>query len=139
MIKQFLKFVLAGIAAAGANFAVYNVLLLAFSGWQWAYSYVLAQLISYFVSILVTFLLSRRFVFTSPEERSVHWIKALLRMIAVYSFTGIVINSLLSVLWVELLGIPKELVSILNDMTAGPINFLLNKFWAFREKKTKVY
>ena len=135
MLKQFLKFIVAGVAAAAANFAVYNLLLWAFSGWRWEYTYVLAQLISYFISILVTFALSRRFVFNSPEERQVHWFKALLRMIAVYSFTGIVLNSMLSVLWVEVLLIPKTMVSILNDITAGPVNFLMNKFWAFREKK----
>lgn len=137
MTKQFLKFVLAGIAAAAVNFAVYNLALLAFDllGWRWEYTYLVAQLIGFYLSVLATFLLCRRFVFTTPAERSVPWPRALLRMYLVYSFTGIVINSLLSVLWVRVLGVPRELVSILNDICAGPINFLLNKFWSFGSKK----
>lgn len=138
MVKQFLKFILVGIVSAFVNFLVYNLTLLGLDIFAWQYSYLVAQLVGFYISVLATFLLSRRFVFNSSEERSVPWIKALLKMYLVYSFTGVVINSLLSIFWVQVLEIPREAVSILNDACAGPVNFLLNKVWAFGGNKTKV-
>ena len=52
----------------------------------------------------------------------------------VYSVTGIGLSSLLSLLWVHVLGIPKEVVTIINDILCFPVNFLLNKYWAFKKK-----
>lgn len=137
MTKQFLKFILVGAASGFVNFAVYNLALLSLDllAWEWQYGYLIAQLVGFYVSVLATFLLSRRFVFNSPAERAIPWGKALFRMYLVYSFTGVVVNSLLSILWVQVLGIPREAVSILNDVCAGPINFLLNKFWSFGSNK----
>ena len=31
------------------------------------------------------------------------------------------------------LGIPKEFVPVLNDLSAFPVNYMLNKFWSFRK------
>ena len=140
MTKQFLKFMFFGAVSSAANFIVYNLTLLGFDlvQWCWDYNYLVAQVVGFYVSVLVTFLLCRRFVFNSPAEQAVPWLHALVKMYLVYSFTGIVVNSLLSLLWVQVLHIPKEVVSILNDMCAGPINFLLNKFWSFREKSNSM-
>lgn len=138
MTKQFLRFILVGIASGFVNFAVYNLSLLGLDSIGWEYAYLIAQLVGFYISVLATFLLSRRLVFNTPAERAVPWAKALLRMYLVYSFTGVVVNSLLSILWTQVLGIPRQAVSILNDCCAGPVNFLLNKFWSFGGKKTKV-
>ena len=37
-------------------------------------------------------------------------------------------------LWVHVFSIPKEVVTILNDILCFPVNFLLNKYWSFRKK-----
>ena len=55
-------------------------------------------------------------------------------MYVVYSFSGIGLSSLLSLLWVPVLHIPKEVVTLLNDTLCFPVNFLLNKYWSFRNK-----
>ena len=42
-------------------------------------------------------------------------------------------SSLLSLLWVCVFRIPKEIVTILNDTLCFPVNFLLNKYWSFKK------
>ena len=84
---------------------------------------------------LWSFLLSRKFVFTSAAERAVPWHRALIKMYVVYGITGVGLSTLLAVLWVRVLHIPKEIVTLINDILCFPITFLLNKYWAFAKKK----
>ena len=48
-----------------------------------------------------------------------------------------VLGFLLSLLWLRVLGIPKQLATILNDFVSFPVSFLLNKFWAFSPGTSK--
>ena len=50
-----------------------------------------------------------------------------------HTFGGF-LNSLLSILWVEVVGIPKLAAPIFNLLISVPLNFILNKFWAFKKK-----
>ena len=52
-----------------------------------------------------------------------------------YGFTGIVLNNILSYLWIEKLGISKYIAPLFNLVLSVPLNFIINKFWAFRTKK----
>lgn len=136
MLKQFLGFAAVGITGAGVNFIIYNFLLRLFEllSILGKHNYIFALLISFSLSILWCFVFSRRFVFNSVDESSVPWHRALLRMYLSYAFTGILFNVFMSVLWVDVLGVPKPLVSLVNDTLAAPVNFLLIKFWSFGKK-----
>lgn len=48
---------------------------------------------------------------------------------------SIFLNSALSVLWVQAVGVPKIIAPIINLVINVPVNFLLNKFWAFGKCK----
>ena len=135
LVRQFMKFAAVGISSSVVNFLVFNGVL-----WllrrldlfpQW--DYLLALLIGFIFSVLWVFCLSRRFVFNSPEERNVPWYSALTKMYITYALTGVGLGTLLSVIWVSFLGIPKEFVPVLNDLSAFPVNYMLNKFWSFRK------
>lgn len=136
MLKQFLGFAAVGVTGAGVNFIIYNFLLRLFESLSilGKHNYIFALLISFSLSILWCFVFSRRFVFNSVDESSVPWYRALLRMYLSYAFTGILFNVFMSVLWVDVLGVPKPLVSLVNDTLAAPVNFLLIKFWSFGKK-----
>ncbi|MBQ9858010.1 MAG: GtrA family protein [Oscillospiraceae bacterium] len=136
MLKQFLGFAAVGVTGAGVNFIIYNFLLRLFESLSilGQHNYIFALLISFSLSILWCFVFSRRFVFNSVDESSVPWYRALLRMYLSYAFTGILFNVFMSVLWVDVLGVPKPLVSLVNDTLAAPVNFLLIKFWSFGKK-----
>ena len=134
-MKQILKCAAVGIGSGAINCLVYNVFLLCFQHFRilQGYDYLLALFMGFLLSVLWSFLMSRKFVFTAPEEQTVVWYQALLRMYVVYSITGVALSSLLSLLWVEVLQIPKQIVSVINDITCFPVTYLLNKYWSFKK------
>ncbi len=68
-------------------------------------------------------------------QDTVPWYTALIKSFIAYSFTGIFMNSLLSFLWVEIAGLSKIIAPIINLVINVPVNFVMNKFWAFRSKR----
>ena len=136
-MKQLLKFAAVGIGSGAVNFLVYNAVLFIFQYCHIfaGFDYMIALVAGFLLSVLWSFLLSRKYVFNTPESRAVAWYEALLKMYIVYSITGIGLNSALSLLWVEVLGIPKQIVTIINDIVGFPVTYLLNKYWSFREKR----
>lgn len=68
------------------------------------------------------------------ESDEIPWPRALFKAYISYAFAGIFLNSVLSFLWVEYLGISKIVSPIINLLVSVPLNFVLNKFWAFRKK-----
>ena len=138
MVRQALKFALVGFSSGVVNFLAYNGALAALRAMELLpkNDYLLALMAGFVLSVLWSFLMSRKFVFTSPEERAVPWYKALIKMYVVYSITGLGLSSLLSLLWVRGLHLPKEIVTVINDIVCFPVTFGLNKFWAFRKSKT---
>lgn len=133
MLLQFVRFLLVGASSSIVNFVAYNLSRMAFRtlGIFGDYCYIPALFFGFMLSVLWAYLLGRRYVFYSEEEKAVPWTQALPRMYLAYGFTGFVLNSLLSLFWVETLGINEAIISVLNDTVAAPVNFLLIKYWSF--------
>ena len=60
--------------------------------------------------------------------------KSLLKVYASYSITGVFLTAILLYIEEELLGIPHYIATLMNLVVTIPINFLLNKFWAYKDK-----
>lgn len=130
---QVLLFGLVGFSSALVNLGVYNLALWglrAISAFS-SFDFLIAQFFGFVISVAWAFFFNRRYVFRTPNAP---WKESLIKVYVVYSVTGIGLSSLLSLLWVHVLGIPKEVVTILNDCLCFPVNFLLNKYWSFRKK-----
>lgn len=91
-----------------------------------------ANTIAFIISVLVSFLLNSKFVFTLEEGQSRNFWKALMKSYLSYGFTGIILNNLLAYLWVNVLGIDKFIAPLISLIIAIPINFIMNKLWAFK-------
>lgn len=130
---QLILFALVGFSSALVNLGVYNLVLwgLRTLGLFAGFDFLVAQFFGFVISVAWAFLLNRRFVFRTPGAP---WKECLLKVYITYSITGIGLSWLLSLLWVRVLHIPKEVVTILNDTVCFPVNFLLNKYWSFRKK-----
>ena len=137
---QFVKFGLVGLSNVVVSYAIYLPVLLFFKkvGWLPNTDYLVAQLIGFFISVLWSFYLNRKFVF-HDEDQHVSWWAALLKTYASYAFTGFFLNSVLSFLWVEVLNWSEFIAPIINLVINVPINFILNKFWAFRKRKKSAH
>ena len=136
MIKQFLKFTLIGASSGVVNFLIYNLALFVLRefGVLPDGDYLVALVAGFVISVFWSFCLNRRFVFNSVEERAVPWYRVLLKLYATYAFTGLVLSGLLSVLWVRVFGIPREVLPVINDTVCFPVTFLISKYWSFKKR-----
>ncbi len=73
-----------------------------------------------------------RFVFEAGKETGGR-AKRFLKMTLCYALTGLVLGPILK-LWLTGLGLPYWLASLLVLVVTVPVNFILNKLWAFRKK-----
>ena len=76
-------------------------------------------------------------MFTLKDGQKRNWFNALIKTYISYAFTGIILAAVLSWLWVDVLGINKFIAPLLNLVISVPVNFVLNKLWAFRSKGEK--
>ena len=129
---QVLLFALVGFSSALVNLGVYNLTLwcLRTLGWLPRFDFLLALLSGFVISVAWAFWFNRRYVFRAPGAP---WKESLIKVYITYSITGIGLSSLLSLLWVSVFHISKEIVTLLNDILCFPVNFLLNKYWSFRK------
>ena len=128
---QFLKFGMVGAVNTILSYLITNTCY---------YALHLHEQISNFVSFLITvlgsFLLNSRFVFRQEESRQ-PWYQALAKVYASYALTELVLMGLLLFIQERLLGIPHFIATFLNLCVTVPLNFLLNKFWAYRKHRDK--
>ncbi len=133
---QFVKFGIVGVSNTILSYVIYVVSLLQFRGLGIFANtdYFAANILAFVLSVLWSFYWNNKMVFKleDGEERSV--LKALLKTYISYSFTGLFLNSVLLVLWVKVLHISEFLAPIINLLISVPLNFIINKFWAFKKQ-----
>jgi len=120
---QFFKFGIIGAINTVAFFVIYYGLL--FLGIH----YILAYAIGFMATVLSAFYFNRKFVFKPDEDKSK--VKQLVKVFTVYLST-LTLGTGLIFLQVDIIGISELIAPILNLFFTIPINFILNKFWAFR-------
>lgn len=96
---------------------------------------VIATLLAFVISVTNAFVLNNRFVFKAGEKPSRgQLLRAYGRTVLCYALTGIVLAPILR-LWLVGLGLPYWAVSLMSLVVTIPLNFLMNKFWAFAGRK----
>ena len=78
-------------------------------------------------------MLNGKFVFKENKEERKFW-KALLKVYASYSITGLFLTAILLYVEEQIFGIPHYIATLMNLVVTIPINFILNKFWAYNDK-----
>ncbi|MCR4648696.1 MAG: GtrA family protein [Lachnospiraceae bacterium] len=134
---QFIKFGFVGLSNTLLSYALYMITIWALKPLHFAYDYVVGNLVGFFLSVLWSFFWNNKHVFTVEEGRKRNWVLALLKTYMSYAFTGILLTNVLSYLWVDIIGLPKEVAPLINLVITVPLNFIINKFWAFSTRKKK--
>ena len=119
--KQFIKFGIVGFSNTIVGFGVYYILLFC------NVHYILAGFISWLISVFNAFYWNNKFVFQSGSG----WRKTLLRTYVSYGMSFLVSTTLMYIL-VEFCAISPVLAPVICLLVTVPLNFLLNKFWAFK-------
>ncbi len=127
---QFFKFALVGASNTVISYLVYLGLLLLLQHYELIpdTDYLLSQWIGYVVSIFWAFILNKKFVFENTKKK---WYISLVKTFIAYSLTGIVLSSILLYVEVNVFEMSKVVAPIINIAICLPINYLINKHWAF--------
>lgn len=133
-LVQFIKFGIVGVSNTVISYLIYvgTLILLKRLGILSGIDYLVAQVVSFVLSVLWSFYWNNKMVFTLDENQSRNPWKALLKSYITYSFTGLFLNGFLLVLWVRVFHISEFVAPIINLLVSVPLNFLINKFWTFK-------
>lgn len=135
-LVQFIKFGIIGVSNTVISYVLNVLVLLAMRPYNVSWDYILGNLVAFFLSVLWSFYWNSRFVFTVDEGQQRNTGKALLKTYISYGFTGIILTNILSSLWISI-GISKFIAPLINLVVSVPLNFIINKLWAFRTDSDK--
>ena len=107
--KEFLQFGLVGVSNTIISYLLYVVTLLLVSKSGVKFDYIIANIVSWLLSVLWSFYWNNKFVFKKEEGEKRNIWAALFKTYVSYGFTGLILNNILSVLWVSVLHISKML------------------------------
>lgn len=133
-IIQFIKFGIVGVSNTLVSYLLNLLCLFVLDRYHVAFDYVIANTVAFLLSVLWSFYWNERFVFTEHHEdyKSNRFVR-LLKMYLSYGFTGIILNNVLSFLWISVLSISKVIAPLINSAIGVPINYVINKKWTFEE------
>ena len=127
---QFVKFGIVGLSNTLISYVVYV------AGVRFGMHYLLASILGFVIRVLNSFYWNNKYVFgQGKEERNL--LKTLLKTFMAYAFTGLVLANILLYIWVDILGISEYLGPLINLVVTVPLNFVINKLWAFRGGKRR--
>jgi putative flippase GtrA len=124
---QFIKFGIVGVSNTLISLGVYWICF-----YLLHMHYQLSNLIAFVISVTNAYYWNSRYVFKSGVKRTVReHIKAYIKAFLSYGSTYLLSAALLY-LWVERLNVSEGIAPLINLLVTIPLNFILNKKWAFR-------
>lgn len=131
---QFVKFGIVGVSNTVISYVLYAISLLGFqqAGVFEKVDYLVAQIIAFVLSVLWSFYWNNKMVFVPKEGEKRSVIGTLVKTYISYSFTGLFLNSVLLIIWVQIFHMSEFIAPVINLLISVPVNFIINKFWAFR-------
>lgn len=153
---QFIKFGLVGVSNTVISGVIYFMLNTLILPGVW----IVASVVSWIISVLWAYFMQNIFVFKEDENKEHRvWWKTLLKTYMTYAFTGLILSNVLLFLWVNVIDIAQYCGAMinffarihigflgdkatfssnmgwfLNMIVSIPLNFIINKFWAYRQK-----
>ena len=136
-LLQFMKFGLIGVSNTVVSYLLNVAVLMALAPMKVSWDFIVGNIVAFVLSVLWSFYWNSRFVFTVKDGKKRSVWRRLFRTYIAYGFTGIILNNVLSWLWIQIFGISKYLAPVPNLIISVPINFLMNKLWAFQDVDQK--
>lgn len=131
---QFVKFGIVGLSNTLIGYAIYVVALkiLRFGQLFPKIDIYLAQFVMFVLSVLWSFYWNNKAVFKKKEGEERNIFHALMKTYASYAFTSLFLSEVLLLLWVRVFHISEYIAPIMNLLITVPLNFIIQKLWAFR-------
>lgn len=125
---QFIKFGIVGISNTVISYLVYLV------GISFGMHYLVASVLGFIISILNSFYWNNRYVFKLEGDENRSIARSFCKTFVAYAGTGLILNNFLLMLQIDLLQWSKTIAPLINLIITIPLNFLLNKLWAFKKQ-----
>lgn len=138
---QFIKFGLVGVSNTAISYGIemlcYYVLFVD-NLWSNNVRIAATSAVAFFVSTLNSYYWNNRYVFKSGRnKRFTEHLRTYGKTVLCYGVTGLLIAPLLKMWLTDSMAVPFWLTSLSTLIITIPLNFLLNKFWAYGERKTR--
>lgn len=88
--------------------------------------------LAFVITVFISFILNSRFVFTQQDGIKNSFWKSLFKVYVSYSITGLFLTALLLYVEESIWGIPHYISTLMNLIVTVPLNFILNKLWAYK-------
>lgn len=92
---------------------------------------VFASILAFVISVTNSYFWNNRFVFKSGNQGFKSHFKSYIKTFLCYAITGLIISPVIKA-WLVGFGISYAIASFGSLVITIPINFILNKFWAFK-------
>jgi len=126
MLIQFIKFGIVGLSNTLIAYVIYFILVYA------GLHYLAASVISFVLSVLNSFFWNNKYVFKpNTGEKRGFW-GILIKTYVSYAFTGLVLNNIILFVLIDIAHVSKYLAPLFGLLVTVPLNFVLNKKWAFK-------
>lgn len=120
---QFIKFGIVGLSNTAISLGIYYLVIYVNKD-----LYLLGYSIGFIVSVLNAYYWNSKFVF---EKKEIGTTKPLIKTFISYGSTYL-LGLVLIAIMVEKIGIIEQIAPLINLLITIPLNFILNKFWAFK-------
>ena len=133
-LVQFVKFGIVGATNTAISYGINVLVLKLLEPYRLPWDYVAGNAVAFILSVLWSFYWNNKYVFTRKEGQERNLWKALLKTYIAYGFTGIILTNILSWVWIDVLGISRYIAPLINLVISIPLNFIINKMWAFKSE-----
>lgn len=97
---------------------------------------VITTVIAFVVSVSNSYFWNNRYVFGSGKKSFSEHFKTYFKTFACYGITGLILSPIIKILLAKI-SVPFFIASLGALVITIPLNFVMNKFWAFKSKPTK--
>jgi putative flippase GtrA len=134
-VIQFIKFGIVGLSNTLIGYLIYAISLktLRFFGLFPNADIFIAQLVMFILSVAWSFYWNNKMVFRLEDGEKRNVFLALIKTYVSYAFTSLFLAEVLLHLWVNILGVNEFIAPIINLLITVPLNFIIQKLWAFRK------
>lgn len=134
---QFIKFGIVGVSNTAIGYFIYAITLklARLLGLFPSIDIYVAQFVMFVLSVAWSFYWNNKMVFKQQEGENRNILSALWKTYVSYAFTSLFLAEVLLLLEVNFLGINEYIAPIINLIITVPLNFIIQKFWAFGERK----
>ena len=128
VVLQFIKFGIVGISNTIISLIVYYIFI------YFGLHYIIANTAGFIFGTINAYFWNNKYVFKKHNTEKRSHAKTGMKVFVAYGITYI-LSTVLLILWVDFFGIPQTIAPILNVCITTPLNFVMNKLWAFNERK----